>query len=61
MLQIYRWGNTPLDEGRISGNKMLIKLLEEARSAQLSELPEGSQEITGFYYLFNLHLFLLHY
>ncbi|KAJ9564497.1 hypothetical protein OSB04_000463 [Centaurea solstitialis] len=41
-----RWGNTPLDEGRMSGNKMLIKLLEEAKSVQLSELPEGSQEIT---------------
>ncbi|KAI3665154.1 hypothetical protein L6452_43775 [Arctium lappa] len=41
-----RWGNTPLDEGRMSGNKLLIKLLEEAKSVQLSELPEGSQEIT---------------
>ncbi|XP_023769988.1 potassium channel SKOR [Lactuca sativa] len=41
-----RWGNTPLDEGRMSGNKMLIKLLEEAKDVQLSELPEGSQEIT---------------
>ncbi|KAM0057367.1 putative cyclic nucleotide-binding domain, potassium channel, voltage-dependent, EAG/ELK/ERG [Helianthus debilis subsp. tardiflorus] len=41
-----RWGNTPLDEGRMSGNKMMIKLLEEAKSAQLSELPEGLQEIT---------------
>ncbi|MFS8034447.1 putative KHA domain-containing protein [Helianthus anomalus] len=30
----------------MSGNKMMIKLLEEAKSAQLSELPEGSQEIT---------------
>nr|KAJ0217003.1 hypothetical protein LSAT_V11C300126990 [Lactuca sativa] len=40
-----RWGNTPLDEGRMSGNEMLIKLLEEAKDAQLSELPEGSQEI----------------
>lgn len=26
---------------------MLTKLLEEAKSAQLSELPEGSQEIAG--------------
>lgn len=44
-----RWGNTPLDEGRMSGNKMLIKLLEEAKDVQLSELPEGSQEITGLF------------
>ncbi|GJU06175.1 potassium channel SKOR, partial [Tanacetum coccineum] len=41
-----RWGNTPLDEGRMSGNKMLIKLLEDAISAQLSELPQGSQDTT---------------
>ncbi|XP_026385686.1 potassium channel SKOR-like isoform X2 [Papaver somniferum] len=31
-----RWGNTPVDEGRTSGNKKLIKLLEEAESAELS-------------------------
>ncbi|KAL3527435.1 hypothetical protein ACH5RR_012091 [Cinchona calisaya] len=41
-----RWGNTPIDEGRISGNKSMINLLEEAKSAQLSELPGVSQEIT---------------
>lgn len=32
-----RWGKTPLDEARIGGNKDLIKLLEGARIAQLSE------------------------
>lgn len=41
-----RWGNTPLDEGRMCGNKNLIKMLENAKSAQLSEFPERYQEIT---------------
>ncbi|KAG4402630.1 hypothetical protein GLYMA_02G243400v4 [Glycine max] len=39
-----RWGNTPLDEARMCGNKNLIKLLEDAKSSQLSEFP--SQEFT---------------
>ena len=42
-----RWGNTPLDEGRMCGNKNLIKLLEDAKSTQLSEFPYCSKEITG--------------
>ncbi|KAG5001638.1 hypothetical protein JHK87_022710 [Glycine soja] len=29
-----RWGNTPLDEAQMCGNKNLIKLLEDATSAQ---------------------------
>ncbi|KAL9316386.1 hypothetical protein ACSQ67_017387 [Phaseolus vulgaris] len=41
-----RWGNTPLDEARMCGNKNLIKLLEEAKSAQLLEFPYSSQECT---------------
>ncbi|XVE89333.1 hypothetical protein DITRI_Ditri19aG0193600 [Diplodiscus trichospermus] len=41
-----RWGNTPLDEGRMCGNKNLIKLLEEAKCTQLSEFPYCSKEIT---------------
>ncbi|KAL2317285.1 hypothetical protein Fmac_031161 [Flemingia macrophylla] len=41
-----RWGNTPLDEARMCGNKNLIKLLEDAKSAQLSEFPYPSQEFT---------------
>ncbi|KAE9606094.1 putative potassium channel, voltage-dependent, EAG/ELK/ERG, ankyrin repeat-containing [Lupinus albus] len=41
-----RWGNTPLDEARICGNKNLIKLLEDAKSAQLSEFPCRSQKFT---------------
>lgn len=41
-----RWGNTPLDEGRMCGNKMLTKLLEEAKSTQLSDITNCSQEIT---------------
>ncbi|KAI5434670.1 hypothetical protein KIW84_021484, partial [Lathyrus oleraceus] len=40
-----RWGNTPLDEARMSGNKNLIKMLEDAKSAHLTEFP-FSQEIT---------------
>ncbi|ESR34330.1 hypothetical protein CICLE_v10004424mg [Citrus x clementina] len=38
-----RWGNTPLDEGRMCGNKNLIKLLEDAKCTQLSEFHYGSQ------------------
>ncbi|KAE9596129.1 putative potassium channel, voltage-dependent, EAG/ELK/ERG, ankyrin repeat-containing [Lupinus albus] len=41
-----RWGNTPLDEARMSGNKNLIKLLEDAKSAQLTEFPCRSEEFT---------------
>ncbi|RZC89262.1 hypothetical protein C5167_030955 [Papaver somniferum] len=32
-----RWGNTPVDEGCTSGNKKLVKLLEEAELAELSK------------------------
>ncbi|KAH9717868.1 Potassium channel SKOR [Citrus sinensis] len=39
-----RWGNTPLDEGRMCGNKNLIKLLEDAKSTQLLEFPHGFQD-----------------
>ncbi|KAH7529250.1 hypothetical protein FEM48_Zijuj05G0164600 [Ziziphus jujuba var. spinosa] len=39
-----RWGNTPLDEARIGGNKNLIKLLEAAKTSQLSEFSISSQE-----------------
>ncbi|XP_055810942.1 potassium channel SKOR-like [Solanum dulcamara] len=42
-----RWGNTPMDEARLSGNNQLIKLLEEAISAQISEFPSVSHEISG--------------
>ncbi|PON43402.1 Voltage dependent potassium channel [Parasponia andersonii] len=41
-----RWGNTPLDEGRMCGNKNLIKLLEDAKAAQLSDFPYQAREIT---------------
>eukprot|EP00262_Sarcandra_glabra_P012106 TRINITY_DN3049_c0_g1_i1.p1 TRINITY_DN3049_c0_g1~~TRINITY_DN3049_c0_g1_i1.p1 ORF type:complete len:183 (+),score=36.16 TRINITY_DN3049_c0_g1_i1:488-1036(+) len=40
-----RWGNTPLDEARICGSKLLIRLLEDAKSSQLSEFPNCSQDI----------------
>ncbi|KAM3308799.1 potassium channel SKOR-like [Capsicum chacoense] len=39
-----RWENTPVDEARVSGNKQMISLLEEAKSAQLSEFPDGPHE-----------------
>lgn len=42
-----RWGNTPLDEGRMSGNKNLIKLLEIAKSSQVAEISKQFSEITG--------------
>ncbi|XP_043695899.1 potassium channel SKOR-like isoform X2 [Telopea speciosissima] len=40
-----RWGNTPLDEGHICGNKNLLKLLEDAKRAQLCEHSDHSQAI----------------
>ncbi|KAK0582599.1 hypothetical protein LWI29_027488 [Acer saccharum] len=40
-----RWGNTPLDEARICGNKNLIKLLEDAKSAQMPEFSYRSQSM----------------
>ena len=46
LFQLSRWGKTPLDEGQVSGNKKLIKLLEEAKSAQILEFPH-SQKVTG--------------
>ncbi|XP_059644240.1 potassium channel SKOR-like isoform X2 [Cornus florida] len=42
-----RWGNTPIDEARVGGNKNLVKLLEDAKCAQLSEFSdcfEGIQD-----------------
>ncbi|KAF7831133.1 potassium channel SKOR [Senna tora] len=39
-----RWGNTPIDEARMCGNKNMMKLLEEAKSAQLLEFPNPSTE-----------------
>ncbi|XP_021891345.1 potassium channel SKOR-like [Carica papaya] len=40
-----RGGNTPIDEAQMCGNNNLIKLLEDAKSAQLSELHYHSQEV----------------
>lgn len=37
-----RWGNTPLDEARIGGNKNLIQLLENAKNDQLTKFPNCS-------------------
>ncbi|WCJ25172.1 Potassium channel SKOR [Euphorbia peplus] len=41
-----RWGRTPLDEAKMTGNKKLIKLLEDGKHAQLLESDPHSQEIT---------------
>ncbi|XP_019054974.1 PREDICTED: potassium channel SKOR isoform X2 [Nelumbo nucifera] len=40
-----RWGNSALDEAHTCGNKHLIKLLEDAKSTQLSKSHNYSQEI----------------
>jgi hypothetical protein len=47
LLHARRWGNTPLDDAWIGGNKNLIKLLEVTRTSQLSKLSDCSQEIRG--------------
>ncbi|XP_051146393.1 potassium channel SKOR-like isoform X2 [Andrographis paniculata] len=41
-----RYGNTPLDEATMGGNRNMIRLLEEAKKAQLSEFPNCSQTVT---------------
>ncbi|KAH9605867.1 hypothetical protein KSS87_001491 [Heliosperma pusillum] len=40
-----RWGNTPVDEARMCGNKNLIKLLEDSKNAQSSKFPNETFEI----------------
>lgn len=42
-----RWGNTPLDEAWMCGNKNLIKLLETAKAAQLSQSSGHIEEMLG--------------
>ncbi|KAL1365986.1 hypothetical protein HN51_013909 [Arachis hypogaea] len=39
-----RWGNTPLDEARISGDINALKMLQVAKISQLAELSCGIQE-----------------
>ncbi|KAK1263757.1 Potassium channel KOR1 [Acorus gramineus] len=39
------WGNTPMDEGRRSGSKPLIRLLESAKASELLEFPNRSEDI----------------
>ncbi|CAN6906269.1 unnamed protein product [Brassica oleracea] len=39
-----RWGNSPLDEARMCGNKKLIKLLEDANTAQPYIRPSSFHE-----------------
>ncbi|KAF7813477.1 potassium channel SKOR-like [Senna tora] len=40
-----RWGNTPLDEAHMGGNKNMIRMLEVAKISQLGELSHNTQEI----------------
>lgn len=44
---VYRWGNTPLDEARLGGNKNFINLFETARTSQISELSDCHGGIQG--------------
>lgn len=34
---VYRWGRTPVDEARVGGDVKLVKLLQDAKVAQMSE------------------------
>ncbi|XP_021909583.1 potassium channel SKOR-like isoform X2 [Carica papaya] len=38
-----RWGNSPIDEARMGGNKGLIKLLEAARNSEISNCGRRSE------------------
>ncbi|VAI84824.1 potassium channel KOR1 [Triticum aestivum] len=40
-----RWGTTPLDEGRKSGSKPLMLLLEQAKADELSKFPARGEEV----------------
>ncbi|KAK8686739.1 hypothetical protein V6N13_125759 [Hibiscus sabdariffa] len=42
-----RWGNTPVDDARIDGNRNLIALLEAARTSQMAEFLDRPQQIRG--------------
>ncbi|XP_017242282.2 potassium channel SKOR isoform X1 [Daucus carota subsp. sativus] len=53
-----RWGNTPLDEARIGGNKTLIQLLENAKHDQLLKFPnclKGFQDVQRKCTVFPFH------
>ncbi|XP_028756660.1 potassium channel SKOR [Neltuma alba] len=39
-----RWGNTPLDEAHMGGNRNMIKMLQVAKISQLTELSHSIQE-----------------
>ncbi|XP_073150825.1 potassium channel SKOR-like isoform X2 [Henckelia pumila] len=40
---IDRWGKTPIDEARVSGNRNVLKLLEEAKISQTSEISSSCE------------------
>ncbi|CAN1184231.1 Potassium channel KOR1 [Linum perenne] len=42
-----RWGNTPLDEARVGGDKAIIQLLETTRINQINEFSKLPQETYG--------------
>ena len=44
---VCRWGNTPIDEAHIGGNRNLIGLLEAAIASQKSEFSDCPQHIRG--------------
>ncbi|KAK8309738.1 hypothetical protein V6Z12_D02G143400 [Gossypium hirsutum] len=47
VLSIDRWGNTPVDDARIGGNRNLIALLEAARASQMADFFDHPQQIRG--------------
>uniref|UniRef100_A0ACD5ZRR3 Uncharacterized protein n=1 Tax=Avena sativa TaxID=4498 RepID=A0ACD5ZRR3_AVESA len=50
-----RRGTTPLDEARESGSKPLMRLLEQAKAAELSKFPTRGEEARGKFRGLKLH------
>ncbi|KAL1112694.1 hypothetical protein V6Z11_D02G142700 [Gossypium hirsutum] len=46
-IHVRRWGNTPVDDARIGGNRNLIALLEAARASQMADFFDHPQQIRG--------------
>ncbi|XP_022939042.1 potassium channel SKOR-like [Cucurbita moschata] len=55
-----RWGNTPLDEARICGNKNLVKLFEGAKDSQLLESSYSSKKFSDRKYSKKCTVFPFH-